>query len=111
MRCPPRALSVVMDAMIAEPVAPCHATGACVAEKGPLTNRIRRHFARIKAVRTDCGRTWLPRQRKGPKGAGTAQKGIQDTSRGRSGHFEGESQDTSQATVRTRQGTVRTRRG
>src|ERR1700687_2427397 len=62
MRCPPRVPSVVMDAMFVVPVVPCHATGACLAEKSPLTNRIRRQFARIKAARTDRTRSWLPRQ-------------------------------------------------
>src|ERR1700759_1916696 len=49
MRCPPRVPSVVMDAVIAVPLAPCHATAAFVAEKSHSTNPIRRHFARIKA--------------------------------------------------------------
>jgi len=57
MRCPPRALNLVMDAMNAVPpgAVPCN-RGPCVAEKSPLTNRIRRHFARIKAVRTIAAR-------------------------------------------------------
>ena len=43
-----------MDAMDAAPpgAVPCN-RGPCVAEKVPLTNRVRRHFARIKAVRGD----------------------------------------------------------
>ena len=41
-----------MDAMTAVPVALAMQPRACVAEKSPLTNRIRRHFARIKAVGT-----------------------------------------------------------
>jgi len=56
MRCPPRALKLVMDAMNAVPpgAVPCN-RGPCVAEKSPLTNRVRRHFARIKALRGDPG--------------------------------------------------------
>jgi hypothetical protein len=32
---------------------------ACVAHKSPLTNRIRRHFARIKATGLVSGRSWV----------------------------------------------------
>jgi len=57
MRCPPRALNLVMDAVNAVPpgAVPCN-RGPCVAEKSPLTNRVRRHFARIKAVETIADR-------------------------------------------------------
>src|SRR5260221_917197 len=52
MRCPPRALNLVMDAMNAVPpgAVPC-SRRPCVAEKSPLTNRVRRQFAGIKAGR------------------------------------------------------------
>src|SRR5947207_9188649 len=80
----------------------CRARGAmpcsrgCVAEKSPLTNRIRRQFARIKAVRTDSYRSWLLsefwRIRTSHDLPNTAQK---------SGHFEDESQDISKTKVRT----------
>src|SRR5256885_6743469 len=53
MRCPPRALNMTMDALIAMPLAPAVQPRACLTEKNPLTNRVRRHFARIKAVRGD----------------------------------------------------------
>jgi hypothetical protein len=87
-----------MDAMIAVPVAPCHATKACLAEKSPLTNRIRRQFARIKAVRTDRSRSWLPQQAGNQATSdetfGTPEKGL-ETSSESSEHFEDESQETS----------------
>src|SRR5258706_5965420 len=56
MRCPPRAPNLVMDAMNAVPpgAVPC-SRGPCVAEKTPLTNRVRRHFARIKAIAANHG--------------------------------------------------------
>src|SRR5258708_33736010 len=52
VRCPPRALNLVMDAMNAVPpgAVPC-SRRPCVAEKSPLTNRVRRQFAGIKAGR------------------------------------------------------------
>src|ERR1700676_4398892 len=50
MRCPPRALNMVMDAMNAVLLwRLATKPPACVAEKSPLTNRVRRYFARIKA--------------------------------------------------------------
>jgi hypothetical protein len=49
----PRALDMIMDALIAMPLAPAMQPRACLTEKNPLTNRVRRHFARIKAVRCD----------------------------------------------------------
>jgi hypothetical protein len=55
MRCPPRAMSPVMNAMISCSWRHAMQPRACVAEKRPLTNRIRRHFARIKAAGSDCG--------------------------------------------------------
>lgn len=104
---------------------------ALLAKKSPLTNRIRRHFAGIKAVRRARGQSWLPRQieggaeprsRQGRGGAPGAQ-GFEDESRGlarqrrqsgdvqrtlrtfrirNSGHFEDESQETSKRTLRKR---------
>ena len=52
MRCPPRAMNAVNNAIMNANDArgACHATKAYVLEKQPLTNRIGRHFARIKAV-------------------------------------------------------------
>jgi hypothetical protein len=44
-------LDAALDANISVPVAPAIATNACVSEKTPLTNRIGRHSARIKAVK------------------------------------------------------------
>ena len=40
----------VMDADSDMPIGACHAAKACVSETTPLTNRIGRHFARIKAA-------------------------------------------------------------
>src|SRR6202158_6595915 len=86
MRCPPRAR-------------------ACVAEKSPLTNRIRRHFARIKAVRADRGQSWLLRQIKSQTASGGApdisKTKVRTFRRRKSGHFEDESQDISETKVRT----------
>src|SRR5712691_11078834 len=62
MRCPPRHESG-MDAITLMPVALVVQPRACVTHKRPLTNRIRRHFARIKAVGLDCGRSQLLRQK------------------------------------------------
>src|SRR5882757_5521544 len=88
MRCPPRherghprAVALVVQPR------------ACVAQKSPLTNRIRRHFARIKAVGWDCGRPGLLRKSK------TRSRPAKLKSR--SGHFEDESQDVSKTKVRT----------
>ena len=61
MRCPPRHESG-MDAITLVPVALVVQPQAYVTHKRPLTNRIRSHFARIKAVGLDCGRSWLLRQ-------------------------------------------------
>jgi hypothetical protein len=93
---------------------------ACVAHKSPLTNRIRRHFARIKAAGLDSGRSWLLQQIQLQIASGDAQETFgerpgrreaegQDTSnmkvrrfrRRKSGHFEDESQDISKTKVRT----------
>src|SRR6266480_6317845 len=118
----------VMDAITLVPVALVVQPRASVTYKSPLTNRIRRQFARIKAVRTDCGRSWLvqrievqmlQRARKTPgECCGRLADGksehvedvSQDTSkttvrtrrRRRSGHVEDDGQDTSKTTVRTR---------
>jgi len=60
---------------------------AYVAEKSPLTNRIRRHFARIKAVRTiaaDHGyraEAWLKRPEKALRDVQSAvRRLVQETS-------------------------------
>src|SRR6185312_4582990 len=66
MRCLPR-FSVTVDAMIVPSVAPHPATGNCVAEKGPLTNRVRRHFARIKAAGTEPARGLRDRKTNPPQ--------------------------------------------
>jgi hypothetical protein len=56
------ALNMVMDAMIAVPRwRDAMQAEACVAEKSLLTNRVRRHFARNKAIRADRGQSWLLR--------------------------------------------------
>jgi len=126
MRCPPRHESG-MDAITLVPVALVAQPQACVTHKRPLTNRIRRHFARIKAVGLDCGRSWLPRQKEAYETSqtlGRRQTDARETSNGRSGHvkrrqdtpkatsarfadessghFADESQDISQAKVRKR---------
>src|SRR5450631_1084250 len=89
MRCRRALSSVLMDAMIAAPMAPCHATGACLAEISPLTNRIRSQFARIKAVGADRRRSWLLWQMEGQAAPG-------------------DGQDMSKATLRRASGTLRT---
>src|SRR6266700_8420806 len=80
MRCPPRYESG-MDAITLVPVALVVQPRACVTHKRPLTNRIRRHFARIKAVGLDCGRSWLLRQ----KEACATSQDARETSNRRSG--------------------------
>src|SRR5215212_5127406 len=71
-----------------------------LAEKNPLTNRIRRQFARIKAFRTDGCRSWLlwklATARRAARRSGQAR-----STKAESGHFEAESQDISKTTVRT----------
>lgn len=54
MRRPPRAMTLVINAVIALPWRHAMQSRACVAEKSPLTNRIRRQFARIKATGWQC---------------------------------------------------------
>ena len=104
--------------------------GACLAHKSPLTNRIRRHFARIKAAGIGFGPIMVTaanravnrlRRRSGdvrerrrdvrgmlrrPEAyAEDISKTKVGTSRKRkSGHFASESQDISQAKVRTFRG-------
>src|SRR6266852_4082783 len=98
MRCPPRH-ERGMDAITFVPVALIVQPQACVTHKRPLTNRIRRHFARIKAVGLDCGPSWLLRQ----KEAYETSKDARETSKAASvhfrdessGHFVDESQETS----------------
>lgn len=90
MRCPPRHESG-MDAITLVPVALVVQPQAYVTHKRPLTNRIRRHFARIKAVGLDCGRSWLLRQ-----------KEACETSERRSGDVK-QTLGRRQTTLRTRQ--------
>src|SRR5260370_33292266 len=71
MPCPPGAV-------------PCN-RGPCVAEKSPLRNRVRRHFAWIKAGRRDRGQSWLLWQ----IGPPTASRGARDI-RGRNSADFGE---------------------
>src|ERR1700720_1576913 len=108
-----------MDMKFALPVAPCHATGACLAEKSPLTNRIRRQFARIKAVRTGRRRSWLlGKGRSGPNPAtsrttfrtfrcesrNASVTKVRTFRRRKSGHVEDDGQDISKTKVRKRRG-------
>src|SRR3982074_1572837 len=96
MRCPPRHESG-MDAITLMPVALVVQPRAYVTHKRPLTNRIRRHFARIKAVGLDCGRSWLLPQKETRQSAPTlgkrrtdareTSKDAQDTSKAASGAF------------------------
>src|SRR6266852_7812044 len=95
MRCPPRH-ERGMDAITFVPVALIVQPQACVTQKRPLTNRIRRHFARIKAAGLDCGRSWLLRQKeawKTSKDAPEMSKTLRIRRRPCSGHFVDESQD------------------
>ena len=112
MRCPPRHESG-MDAITLVPVALVVQPQAYVTHKRPLTNRIRRHFARIKAAGLDCGRSWLLRQKEAwerSKDAPETSKALRRRRRRRSGHFADESQDISQTKVRTFADEVRRRR-
>src|SRR5882724_2548866 len=81
--------------------APCDATRPFLAKKSPLTNRIGRHFAGIKAVRRDCGRSWLPTPNQAQGRSGHLEAKVRRRPSGRSGHFEDESQDISKTKVRT----------
>ena len=103
MRCPPRALNLVMDAVNAVPPGAVSCDrGPLVAEISPLTNRVRTHFARIKAVRGDRGQSWLlckstvgrrlalPRTFEGETQADSARK-VRTFPRGKSGHVKGRS--------------------
>jgi hypothetical protein len=121
MRCPLRH-EPVMDAIIPVPVAPVVQPRAYVAEKSPLTNRIRRHFARIKAVGSDCGGSWLPRPignsavsggTGGPEGLEHESRRVGDTKTTQEASkpkaFEAESQDISKPKVRTFRGRKRGR--
>ena len=104
MRCPPRHESG-MDAITFAPVALIVQPQACVTQKRPLTNRIRRHFARIKAVGLDCGRSWLLRQKeawKTSKDAPETLKTLRRRRRQRPGHSADESSEDSQTKVRKR---------
>src|SRR5882762_1485868 len=110
MRCPPRHESG-MDAITLMPVALVVQPQAYVTHKRPLTNRIRRHFARIKAVGLDCGRSWLPRQEEAyetsqtlgrrQKTLGRRQTDAQDTSKATSARFTDESSGHFADEVRT----------
>ena len=125
MQCPPRHESG-MDAITLMPVALVVQPRAYVTHKRPLTNRIRRHFARIKAVGLDCGRSWLLRQKEACETSQTLGRrhrrsgnvtDARETSNRRSGDFKRRSghveggvrcisqmkvQDTSQTKVRKR---------
>src|SRR6266700_1020279 len=61
MRCPPRD-NAMMDAIFLVPVALVVQPRAYVPHKSPLTNRIRRHFARIKAAAMHRYQLWLLRK-------------------------------------------------
>jgi hypothetical protein len=89
--------------------------GACLAHKSPLTNRIRRHFARIKAAGIGFGpimvtaANWAANRLRDAQETFGERSGdlkpMSGTFRTRkSGHFENESPDISQAKVRTRRG-------
>ena len=106
MRYPPRH-ERGMDAITFVPVALVVQPQACVTHKRPLTNRIRRHFARIKAVGLDCGRSWLLRQNEACETSNKRSRDVKDGVQGiprmkvqdirgrKSGHFVDESQETS----------------
>src|SRR5882762_6707567 len=98
MRCPPRHESG-MDAITFAPVALIVQPQAYVTHKRPLTNRIRRHFARIKAVGLDCGRSWLLRQKEAWETSRRRSGDVKRTFRTRRRqcpvHFADESQETS----------------
>src|SRR6266850_2397581 len=93
MRCPPRHESG-MDAITPVPVALVVQPQAYVTHKRPLTNRIRRHFARIKAVGWIAADHGYCGKRK-PKGRQTDARGTsndaRDTSKPTSSAFADES--------------------
>src|SRR6267378_777502 len=105
MRCPPRHESG-MDAITFAPVALIVQPQAYVTHKSPLTNRIRRHFARIKAVGLDCGRSWLLRQKEACETSNRRSGDVKNTlGRRRSRrpvHSQMKVQDISQTKVRKR---------
>ena len=125
-------MNAVMDAKT-HACGACRATvGLCVAHKSPLTNRIRRHFARIKAGRmgfgpimvtaADCATNRLRRRSRNRRRSRSAQETLKETLRRRevtpgifrrrkSGHFKDESQVTSRDAQDISQAKVRTRRG
>jgi hypothetical protein len=89
---------------------------ACLAHKSPLTNRIRRHFARIKAAGIGFGPIMVTatnraanrlRQCSGDvqgtlrRPEADSQTKVRTFRRRKSGHFEEESQDISKTKVRT----------
>src|SRR5258705_7537512 len=96
MRCPPRHESG-MDAITFAPVALIVQPQAYVTHKRPLTNRIRRHFARIKAedwiaaAHGYCGKRKLGRRQ---EDARETSNDAQDTSKPTSRAFADESSGT-----------------
>jgi hypothetical protein len=113
-------MNAVMDAKT-HACGACRATaGLCVAHKSLLTNRIRRHFARIKAggdwIRADQGYRSKLSGKSPPSTLTRRSRAAQETFKERpgdvklmtmtfrsrkSGHFEAESQDISKPKVRT----------
>jgi hypothetical protein len=124
MRCPPRAnntlnKNTLSKRIVSKRIASTHRMScprrhamqprAYLAEKAPVTNRIRSHFARIKAVRPYCRFRWLPSQRVGAGGERQRVSrrgfgGVERRPRGRSGHIQEDGQETSERTLRTRPG-------
>ena len=112
MRCPPRALNMVINPVHGQRrwvlAASSMQPHVCLAENSPLTNRISRHFARIKAAPGHRGQSWLlcaDRAKSGhfaSESQETSKRKLRRRRRRRSGHFEGESQETSKWTLRTR---------
>ena len=87
---PAARMSAIMDAMIPVPVALVVQPRAYVPEKCPLTNRIRRHFARIKAAGMHRDQLWLLREMEPARRPKRLKSTFKRRPRGCSRHFEGQ---------------------
>src|SRR5882672_37152 len=108
-------INAIAAAIFPVPVALVVQPRAYGPHKSTLTNRIRRYFARIKAAGTHRYQLWLLREtahgrrlktfRRRQKAAqGASKTMLRRRPRGRSGHIEGDVQETSKRTLRKRRG-------
>src|ERR1700759_3586019 len=97
-----------MNAMTSLLAAPAMQPPACVTEYRQVTNRVRRHSARIKATQRHRYQSWLLRNEKPPPAAiGTRRQKESDTLE----RNEDPNGTASEAMLRRRQEALRTRRG